>query len=89
MRSLRQRRSLRSGAAFRGRKILEQNPNFTVTDCCGDLLAAANVHDAILAPGYGVVALYDLAADRVILRLRQGGNSIDSGHLLGQYRGHF
>ena len=69
VRSLRQRRSLRSGAAFRMRKILEENPNFTVTDCCGDLLAAANVHDA--HAGNGVVALYDLAADREILRLRQ------------------
>ena len=68
-RSLGQRHSIRSGKAFKVRKILEENPNFTVTDCCDNLLAAANVYD--INSGKGAVVLYDLDWDREIMRLPQ------------------
>ena len=68
-RSLDQRHSIRSGKAFKVRRILEENPNFTVTDCCGNLLAAANVYD--INSGEGVIALYDLDSDAEIIRLTQ------------------
>jgi len=68
-RSLGQRKSVRSGKAFKVRKILEENPNFTVTDCRDNLLAAANVYD--ISSGKGVIALYDLDSDVEIIRLKQ------------------
>ena len=70
-RSLGQRHSIRSGKAFKVRKILEENPNFTVTDCCDNLLAAANVYD--INSGKGAVVLYNLNInwDREIMRLPQ------------------
>ena len=67
--SLGQRHSIKSGRAFKGRKILEENPNFTVTDCCDNVLAAANVYD--VNGGEGVVTLYDLDSDAEIMRLTQ------------------
>jgi len=67
--SLGQRHSIKSGRAFKGRKILEENPNFTVADCCGNVLAAANVYD--VNGGEGVVTLYDLDSDAEIMRLTQ------------------
>ena len=67
--SLGQRHSIKSGRAFKGRKILEENPNFTVTDCCDNVLAAANVYD--VNGGEGIVTLYDLDSDAEIMRLTQ------------------
>ena len=71
--SLHQRHSIKLGRAFKARKILEvfEGVNFTVTDCCDNVLAAANVYDVLAGGGRGVVTLYDLDSDAEIMRLTQ------------------